>query len=82
MSASSGKSPSDTREAKGKGRRWRPSGISLRFAEAPSASEEEAQLTEGQLEEKRQVEKEGIEALIRASKLPSPQTTNTEVCMG
>lgn len=82
MSAGRGKIPSDTREAKGKGRRWRWSEIPLRFAEAPSASEEEEEPPEGQLEEKRQVEKEEMEALIRASKLPSPQTTNTEVRMG
>lgn len=62
----------------------------LRFAEAesrtvegqaPSSSEEEEELTEEQLEEKRQVERLRMEAFIRASRLSSQQTPDDQTFM-
>lgn len=49
--------------------------------QAPSSSEEEEELTEEQLEEKRQVERLRIEPFIRASRLSSQQTPDDQTFM-
>lgn len=51
-------------------------------AQAPSANEEEEELSEQQLQERRPVELEYMEAFLLAKRLPGPQKTNTGVCMG